>query len=265
MRPIIEVQDLWFAYEGRDWVLKGIDLQVFRGELLLLIGQNGCGKSTLAKHFNGLLKPTKGRVLVGGRDTSLCTAAELSKVVGYVFQNPDNQLFAPSAYEEVAFGLRNLGLTDNDLIVRSSLREVGLEHRAQDHPLSLSAGEKERLAIASVIAMDPKVLILDEPTIGQDGSTASRIMATVHSLKRKGTAVIVITHDMELAAEWSERVVVMHEGMVERIGPPQEVLRDVEFLKGVHLSPPKSVEIGESLGINPAPLTLRDLVEALIR
>jgi len=265
MRPIIDVRDLWFAYEGRNWILNGVDLQIFEGELLLIIGQNGCGKTTLAKHFNGLLKPTEGRVLVGGQDASLCTTAELSRLVGYVFQNPDNQLFAPTVYDEVAFGLRNSGLTDHDSVVRSSLREVGLEDRVFDSPFGLSTGEKERLAIASVIAMQPKVLILDEPTIGQDEVTTNKIMTIAETLRQKGSTVIVITHDMELVAEWSERVVVMHDGDIKRVGPPQEVLCDIEFLREVHLSPPKAVEIGRSLGISPTPLTVREIVEALIR
>jgi energy-coupling factor transport system ATP-binding protein len=260
MNPIIKTKNLWFAYEDKNWILRKINIEIYPGEIVSLIGPNGCGKTTLVKHFNGLLKPVKGKVFVNGIDTLKASTAELSKIVGYVFQNPNYQIFSSTVFEETIFGPKNFGMKNPEQIAFSSIKEVGLEDKVKTSPFFLSLGEKERLAIASILAIDPQVLIFDEPTTGQDTPTTKKIIKIVNKMKKDNKAVIIITHDMELASEYSDRVFVMNKGKIEKVGSPHEIFSDEKLLRKIQLSPPTIVTIGKALRMNPIPLTVEEFV-----
>lgn len=260
MEPIIEAKNLWFSYY-KDWILKGINLKIYEGEVVSLIGPNGCGKTTLVKHFNGLLKPTKGRVLVKNIDTRSATTAQLAKIVGYVFQNPNHQIFSNTVFEEVAFGPRNLGLERIKERVESSLEAVDMLKLIDKPPFLLSMGEKERLAIASLLSMEPSVLILDEPTTGQDYTTCSKIIKIAKKLKEQGKTIVLISHDMEVIAECSDRVFLMQNGRIVKSGEPEKVFSDFKLLESLSLSPPQIVWIGRELALNPIPVSMENFLE----
>jgi len=261
MDSIIKTRNLWFAYEEGNWILKGINIEIYQGEVVSIIGPNGCGKTTLVKHFNGLLKPLKGKVFVNGVDTSKTSVAELSKVVGYVFQNPNHQIFSTTVLEEAIFGPKNFGIENAEKAAILSLKEVGLVNKIKTSPFFLSHGEKERLSIASILSFDPKVLILDEPTTGQDATTTKRILKIVEKMKRKGKTIIIITHDMEFVAECSDRVIVMNKGKVEKIASSYKIFSDEKLLRKIQLSPPPVVTIAKELGMVPLPLTVDEFVK----
>lgn len=243
---MIVVEGLHFSYDGRE-VLRGVDL-TFGGEILALVGPNGSGKTTLAKHLNGLLKPVRGRVLVDGMDTRRHTVAELSRKVGYVFQNPEHMFFEETVFDEVAFGPKNLGIRGEELEerVRWALRAVGLEGFEERTPYSLSGGEKQRLAIACVLAMKPKYLILDEPTSGLDGKAERSVVRTIRTLREEGHGVLLITHDMDLVLELAERVVLLFNGRELFEGSVEEFF-ELE-LEEYSLELPELLELAKGLG-----------------
>ena len=261
----VKAEDLWFSY-GEGWALKGVSLEIPEGEIVAVVGPNGSGKTTFAKHLIGLLKPTRGRVLVYGEDTREKSVAELSRLVGYVFQNPNHQIFSETVYDEVAFGPRNLGFEEARVkeLVESSLKLVGLEGKGEERPYMLSMGEKERLAIASVLAMDPRLLILDEPTIGQDRSTMSKLIEVVKRLKGEGRTVLLISHDIDLVYEHSDYVIVFKGGEVVSEGKVAEVLSDPELTAKASLSLPKLAELARLLGLDRLPSSVEDAVEVLM-
>jgi len=261
----VRAEDLWFSY-GEGWALKGVSLEIPEGEIVAVVGPNGSGKTTFAKHLIGLLKPTRGRVLVYGEDTREKSVAELSRLVGYVFQNPNHQIFSETVYDEVAFGPRNLGFEEARVkeLVESSLKLVGLEGKGEERPYMLSMGEKERLAIASVLAMDPRLLILDEPTIGQDRSTMSKLIEVVKRLKGEGRTVLLISHDIDLVYEHSDYVIVFKGGEVVSEGKVAEVLSDPELTAKASLSLPKLAELARLLGLDRLPSSVEDAVEVLM-
>jgi len=263
MNSIINTKNLWFAYENRNWILRGINIDIYPSEIVSLIGPNGCGKTTLVKHFNGLLKPVKGKVFVKDIDTSRASPAELSRIVGYVFQNPNYQIFSATVFEETIFGPKNFGVENPEQTAFSSIKDVGLEDKMKISPFSLSLGEKERLAIASVLAITPQVFIFDEPTTGQDRSTTKKIIKIVNRMRKSNKTVIIITHDMELASECSDRVFVMNRGIIEKVGDPHEIFSDERLLRKIQLSPPTIVTIGKSLAMNSVPLTVEEFVKRL--
>lgn len=219
---MITVEDVHFSYGGRE-VLRGVSLTLGQ-EILALVGPNGSGKTTLAKHLNGLLKPTRGRVLVDGMDTREHTVAELSRKVGYVFQNPEHMFFEETVFKEVAFGPKNLGLSEEEVEerVREALRAVGLEGFEERTPYSLSGGEKQRLAIACVLAMRPKYLVLDEPTTGLDWKAERSVVEVIKSLRERGHGILLITHDMDLVLELADRVVLLQGGRKVFDGPVED-------------------------------------------
>ncbi len=258
---MIRVKNLWHVYENGREALRGIDFQM-GNEIVALVGQNGSGKTTLAKHLNGLLKPTKGMVEVDGLDTREHTVAELSRLVGYVFQNPEHMFFEEDVFREVAFGPRNLGLSEDEIEarVRWALRAVNLEGYENRTPYSLSGGEKQRLAIACVLAMRPKYLILDEPTTGLDARSSESVVKTIRKLHSEGHGILVITHDMELVLELAERVVLLHDGRKAFDGPVEEF-----FSMELHdygLEKPELLRISEKAGVGFV-RNVPELVEAL--
>lgn len=236
----IVVEDVYFSYDGVP-ALRGVSLIIRRGEVLAIMGENGAGKTTLIKHFNGLLKPERGRVLVFGVDTREATVAQLARRVGIVFQNPDHQLFAESVEEEVMFAVRNMGVPPGVARERCEhvLRLMGLERYRHRSPYSLSVGERKRLAIAAVLGYGPDVVVLDEPTAGQDFLNKCKIGGVIAALKAEGRSVVIVTHDVEFAAQVADRVALMVRGRVLRAGPTHEVLTNEEVVKEARLLSPQ--------------------------
>ncbi|MFQ6015812.1 MAG: energy-coupling factor ABC transporter ATP-binding protein [Anaerolineae bacterium] len=240
-QPAVEVRDLWYWYEeGHPPALRGINLTIEQGDFVAIIGQNGSGKTTLVKHFNALLKPKRGLVLVGGRDTVEQTVGQLAHEVGYVFQNPDHQIFCGTVRDEIAFGLRNLGLSESEVEERTgeALAVFGLTALAETPPAVLGYGWRRTVTVASVWAMRPKILILDEPTTGLDWCDTHELMKRVVDLHRRGHTIVLITHDMKLVAEYAQRVLVVHEGLVLAYGPKKDVFRNEEILEQTFLAVP---------------------------
>jgi len=245
---MIRVKNLWHVYENGKEALRGVDFEMGE-EIVALVGQNGSGKTTLAKHLNGLLKPTRGEVVIDGMDTREHTVAELSRVVGYVFQNPEHMFFEEDVFKEVAFGPKNLGLSEEEVEERVwwALKVVHLDGYERRTPYSLSGGEKQRLAIACVLAMKPKYLILDEPTTGLDARSAAGVVETIRELRRDGHGILLITHDMDLVLELAERVLLLHEGRKVFDGSVKEFF-SLE-LHDYGLEKPELLRISERLGI----------------
>jgi len=233
--------------------LNGISLDVKKGEFVSLVGQNGSGKTTLAKHFNGLLRPNKGKVIILGEDSKNFSIAELSRKVGHLFQNPENQIFEETVFSEVAFGPKNLGLSEVEIKERVDrvLKITRLSKYRDTHPLSLSGGEKQRLALASVSVMEPQILVLDEPTTGLDLLSIQGILDIVKELHNRNVTVFLITHDMGLVSELSERVVVMERGQIIGDGTPREIFANDELLTRASLEPPQIMKFSKMLGLNP--------------
>ena len=251
MSDIIVTEHLAYTYPGMDnmpgvAVFKDLNLSIEEGTFVAVLGMNGCGKSTLAKHFNSILLPSGGRVLVCGIDTA--NEDRLMVVlrnVGMVFQNPDNQIVANVVEEDVAFGPENLGIASPEIRNRvdKALKQVGMYEYREHAPHLLSGGQKQRIAIAGVIAMEPKCIVLDEPTAMLDPRGRREVMETVRRLNReKGITVVLITHHMEEAAQ-ADRVVVMHKGSVAADGAPEDVFSQVELLHRIGLAAPDSVEL----------------------
>jgi len=265
---IISTSNLSYIYGNGVQALDCIDLSICTGEMVAVIGENGAGKTTLTKHFNGLLKPTSGIVKVNGRDTRESEVCELAGTVGYVFQNPDHQIFASTVFEEIAFGPRNLGLEDRVVgeRVQTAAERVALEPCLQRYPFDLSKGQRQRLAVASVLAMQPDVIILDEPTTGQDHREAMEIMQLLLELNRQGHTIIFITHDMCLVAEYARRAIVLCGGQVLADGDVRTVFRDSDVLRRTHLQPPQITQLAGALAdlrISPGILSVTEFVDEL--
>lgn len=236
---MIELEGVRFRYPKGPEVIKGVTLSIEDGEFVGLIGHSGVGKTTLAKLIAGLLKPNEGRVLVDGIDTRVAPASVLARKVGYVFQNPETMLFSATLLEEVAFALKNFGYPPDELEwrVHAALEKVDLRKPLNASPHALSFGEKRRLAIACVLAMDPSVLVLDEPTTGLDYARCLSLFHALSKLNDEGKTVIVITHDTDLLARFADRVIVLEGGVVVRDGPAREVLSDTDFLRAHGFTP----------------------------
>ena len=248
---MIHVDHLNFAYPGVDdtpgvSVFSDLELQIEAGSVVAVLGGNGCGKSTLAKHFNSILLPSGGKVYVCGMDTSdEDKLIAIRRSIGMVFQNPDNQIVANVVEEDVAFGPENLGVASPEIRHRvdKALKQVGMYEYREHAPHLLSGGQKQRIAIAGVIAMEPKCIVLDEPTAMLDPRGRREVMETISRLNReKGITVVLITHHMDEAAR-AERVVVLHKGVVAADGTPQEVFSQVERLHELRIATPESVEL----------------------
>lgn len=248
---VLEARGLSFRYPGGPPVLDRVDLSLRRGEVVALLGHNGSGKTTLARHFVGLLQPEAGSVILHGREASGLPPHRMGAEVGYIFQNPDHQIFAETVAEEVAFGPRNLGCTPAEIAERSAeaLATVGLAGREQEDPFSLSRGDRQRLAVASALAARPGILVFDEPTTGLDAASLEPMMALVRRLAAEGRAVLFITHSMEVAARHAGRILLLQAGRVLRDGPARDVLHDREALEGAGLETPPLVDLAARLGV----------------
>ena len=251
MSEIIVTEHLAYTYPGMDdmpgvAVVEDLNIQVEEGSFVAVLGMNGCGKSTLAKHFNSILLPTGGKVYVCGIDTANEERLMvIRRNVGMVFQNPDNQIVANVVEEDVAFGPENLGIASPEIRSRvdKALKQVGMYEYREHAPHLLSGGQKQRIAIAGIIAMEPRCIVLDEPTAMLDPRGRREVMETIQRLnKEKGITVVLITHHMEEAAQ-AERVIVMHKGGIAADGSPREVFSRVELLHSIGLAAPESVEL----------------------
>jgi energy-coupling factor transporter ATP-binding protein EcfA2 len=248
---LIVCSNLTHTYPNGVTALKDINLTISRGEYVAFVGQNGSGKTTLVKHFNGLLKPTTGSVKVFGEETKDKKVSLLSRKVGYVFQNPDDMLFSSSVEEEIGFGPKMLGMKETAIKkkVNEILKELGLMQMRETHPFALSLGDRQRLAVACALSLDPEIFVFDEPTTGQDYFGGESIMSLVDQLHAQGRTVVIITHDMPLVAEHAKRVAVMHQGQIALDGTPQEVFSQSDLLRKLSLRSPQVTMLAKNLGL----------------
>ncbi len=247
----INIQDLHYRYPSGVDALNGINLTIEPGEQVGIIGQNGSGKTTLVKHLNGLLKPTRGKVVIGNWDTRQHTVARMASRVGYVFQNPDEQLFTKSVQEEVSFGPTNLGYDENRRkeLVDEALAITELRDKRDINPYDLSPTWRKMVTLASIIAMDTPIIVFDEPTTGQDATSISRIAHVVHTLKEQQKTLITITHDIDFCAENFDRVIALADGKVLLDGPKKEVFSQTKILEKTFVDPPQLTRLGTELGL----------------
>ena len=254
---MIRCQGLVHVYPGGTRALDGVDLEIKAGERVAIIGQNGSGKSTLVLHWNGLLRPTSGSVFVDGRATEGQRVAALARSVGLTFQDPDRQIFAGRIRTEVGFGARNLGLRGAALrdAVDGALEAVGLAADADANPYDLGYSRRKLLALASILAMGTPIVVLDEPTTGQDARGVARIRGIVESLAGAGRTVVTVSHDMRFVAETFERVVVMGAGRILLDGTPSEVFAAASWpaLRATNLEPPLAARLGHGWGLDSTP------------
>ena len=246
----IEISDLHFTYPTGLEALRGISLKIDSGEQVAIVGQNGAGKTTLVKHLNGLLQPTSGSIKIGDWDTKEHSVAKLAKRVGYVFQNPDEQLFSKDVGTEVAFGPKNLGFNGEQVqaLVKDALSLTELSDKTETNPYDLSPTWRKMVALASIISMDTDIVIFDEPTTGQDAMNVARIANVIKALRERGKTVITITHDIDFCAENFERVIALSQGKILLDGKANEVLGQEEILATTYVDPPQLTRLGKRLG-----------------
>ncbi|MGI6149714.1 MAG: energy-coupling factor transporter ATPase [Firmicutes bacterium] len=273
--PLIRFEGVHFKYNPgteREWAaLQDISLDIYPGEFVAVLGHNGSGKSTLAKHCNGLLVPSSGRVLVAGLDTKDDAEIwQIRQTVGMVFQNPDNQLVATTVEEDVAFGPENLGIPSKEIQARvdEALRAVGMEAYRLHSPHQLSGGQKQRVAIAGMISMRPRCIVLDEPTAMLDPEGRREVMSTIHRLNKTEKITIVhITHHMDEVIN-ADRVVIMVDGKIALHGTPKEVFSQVDLLRRLHLDVPQVTALSYRLrsrghGLPEGIITVNEMVNCL--
>lgn len=239
---IIEIKGVDFRYSKKSPdVLKDINLDISKGEYIAILGANGSGKTTLIKHINGLLLPTEGDIVVQGKNTRMTKVHELGKIVGYVFQNPDHQIFSETVKDEVAFGPRQLGFSKDEIEknVSEALSAVDLENAREKDPFTLTKGERQRVAVASALATKSGILIFDEPTTGLDYNELCGMLELIENLNNEGHTIIIVTHSMWVAAENAKRVIVMQDGRIVKDGPTRDVFSDVAALEQAYLSLPQ--------------------------
>jgi len=261
---MIEVKDLYFTYPTGLEALRGINLTIDDGEFLAIMGQNGAGKTTLVKHFNGLLKPTKGEVLVNGVNTRDVSVAKLARNVGFVFQNPDHQLFSETVEDEVAFALKNFGFEEAviEKQVDWALNLLDITKYRKTSPFMLSGGERKRVALASILAWDPQIIILDEPTIGQDHQQKEKLQQFILQLNAQKKTVVVVTHDVEFVAECNPRVILMSQGKILAEGIAKKVLTNQKLVAQASIVPPQITQIFLELADLGLPTDVIDVHEA---
>lgn len=273
----IEIKDLWFKYPlSEDWVLKGIDIDIKEGEFVAIMGPSGCGKSTLLYILAGIIPnmirgEVRGSIKVLGKEILNLRPEEIVRNIGFVFQNPDSQLLMPTAIEEVIMGLENLGLPREEILARAwnVIRYVGLEGKARQSPRSLSAGEKQILAIASVLALKPKILILDEPTSMLDHIGTAKVLGLIERLKREAEiTTIVVEHRIEWAVEVADKIAIMNDGRIEAYGDPREVFGNPNLIRKIGIRSPMISEVfyrlaEDGIEIHRIPITVDEGVKTV--
>ncbi len=261
---IIETRNLTYIYRGKIKALDSVNFTAKPGERIAIIGANGAGKSTLFKHFNGIFKPTSGEVLIKGEPINSKSIIDVRKTVGLVFQDPDDQIFAPTVKQDVAFGPMNLGLSPEEIEKRvceslETVRLVGFEERAPHH---LSTGEKKKVAIAGILAMHPEVLVLDEPTAGLDPGGAMRLIRLINEMNRYlGITTIIATHEVDIVPLLADRVCIMSMGKIIGEGTPLEIFSSPELIKKTHLRLPIVAQLMEMLQEDGVPVSVRFTLE----
>lgn len=267
--PLLSARDVVYVYPDGTQALKGVSLDVRPGEYVMIVGQNGAGKTTLVKQFLHLLEPTAGQVLLDGRDIHALQVSELAQHIGFVSQNPDNQIFNTTVQGEVAFALQNLGVGPSELAERvdESLSMMGLADYRAWHPLALPKGDRARVVIAAVLAMRPEVLVFDEPTTGQDYQGARRILDISRTLHQAGKTVIVITHHLHLMPGYAERAVIMGKGVIVLDAPIRQAFHETALLNSTYLTPPQIVQFAQYItaheSVNLPILTPAELVACI--
>jgi cobalt transport protein ATP-binding subunit len=263
--PIIQLRDIAYTYYTGVNALKGVSLDINRGEYVAVMGENGAGKTTMVKHFNGLLRPKEGKVIVDGDDIAKQSVATMARKVGLVFQNPDDQLFAEDVEEEISFALRNFGYNGEVIKERVNwaLNLLDIERYRKSSPFILSGGERKRVALASVLAWNPDVLILDEPTVGQDYGQKERLMHFLLQLRTQGKTVVIVTHDVEFVAESHPRIVLMAQGNIIADGPAKKIMTDVKDLETCSVAPPEVTKLFSKLSNYGFPGDVLSVDEAL--
>jgi energy-coupling factor transport system ATP-binding protein len=261
---VIEAENVHYSYPSKVEALKGVSITIKDGEFVAIMGQNGAGKSTFVKHFNGLLKPTVGSVRIDGVETTKSSVAAIARNVGFVFQNPDHQLFSETVEEEIAFALKNFGLEPEIIEKRIdwALNLLSLTQYRKTSPFLLSGGERKRVALASVLAWDPKTLILDEPTIGQDHEQKEKLRQFIMQLQTQKKTVVIVTHDVEFVAECNPRVVLMKEGKIVADGEGKQILTDPALLELSSIVLPQIAQVFTKLSDLGLPKDIIDLYEA---
>ena len=261
---MIEAENVHYSYPSKVEALKGVSITIKDGEFVAIMGQNGAGKSTFVKHFNGLLKPSVGSVRIDGKETTKSSVAALARNVGFVFQNPDHQLFSETVEEEISFALKNFGLEAEIIEKRIdwALNLLSLTQYRKTSPFLLSGGERKRVALASVLAWDPQTLILDEPTIGQDHEQKEKLRQFIMQLQTQKKTVVIVTHDVEFVAECNPRVVLMKEGKIVADGEGKEILTDPALLELSSIVLPQIAQVFTKLSELGLPKDIIDIYEA---
>lgn len=267
MEEIIKVSDLTFAYDDGTVALEDINITIHKGDFVALIGQNGCGKTTLSKCLNGILKITKGEIVVGGLHVEQKPKIkDLVKNIGYVFQNPDHQLFNSKVYDEIAYAPRNIGLDENevDKRVKEAAATAGVKEALfEEQPVLLMKGLRQRVAIASILSLKPQVIIVDEPTTGQDYKQSLEIMEFLKELNEKhGHTILIITHEMHIVAQYAKRIMVMKKGEIFMDGTPGEVFSQPERLMEGYVKPPmvtRMAQLIDSTGASDGVINIEEL------
>lgn len=277
MSTILEAKDLRYNYPDGTEAIRGINFKVEEGQMISILGPNGAGKSTFFLHFNGIIEPTSGEIIIDGKklEYDKKSLLEARTKVGIVFQNPDDQLFAPTVFEDVAFGPMNMGLPEDEVKsrVEESLKVVGMAGFSQKAPHHLSGGQKKRVAIAGILAMKPRVMVLDEPTSGLDPNGASDIMQLLYDLNAEGMTIIVSTHDVDLVPMYSDNINVLRLGQILKQGNCREVFSDKEVIDKADLRLPWIGQLFELLdeennitfGEDNYPLTVKDARQTLLK
>jgi len=270
MNEAIVLENLWFTYDKTNQVLRNINLSIKPGEFIAIIGNNGSGKSTLLKLIVGLIKPTVGRVLIDGVDTRTAKVSELARKIGFFFQNPNDQLFASTVRDEIAFGLKNLNLSKEEIRqnVDDAIREFQLVEVEDVFPRFLARGDKQKVCLASIIVMGPRIILLDEPTTGQDNRDSRAIMDLVTKLNGRGITIILVTHQMINVAEYATRTVVLNNGELAAEGPTREILSNIELMRACDLLPPQITRLSISardLGFDGKMMTVQEMADAVRR
>jgi energy-coupling factor transport system ATP-binding protein len=261
---VIEVENLHFRYPSGVEALKGVSLTIKCGEFVAIMGQNGAGKTTLVKHFNGLLKPSEGTVRVDDVDITKTSVAALSRNAGFVFQNPDHQLFSETVEDEISFALKNFGFDEETIEQRITwaLNLLSLTEYRKTSPFLLSGGERKRVALASVLAWNPETLILDEPTIGQDHQQKEKLRQFIIQMQSQGKTVVIVTHDVEFVAECNPRVLLMKDGKIVADGDGREILTTPEVLAQSSIVLPQIAQVFLKLASLGLPRDVIDVYEA---
>lgn len=259
----VKVDNLSYIYPTGIKAISNINLKIYKGEFIAIIGQNGSGKTTLVKNFNGLFYPTSGKVEIFGKNTREMSRSDLGRIVGYVFQNPDHQIFAETVWEEVSFGPKNYGLSEKGIKenVKQALSSVHLEGFEEMDPFILTKGERQRVAVASVLAVKPQIIILDEPTTGLDYRQQKSMMEMICDLNKRGHTIIIITHSMNTVAKYANRTIVLDDGKLLMDDLTREVFSKEDDLKKVYLQPPQITRFGNKLGITV--LNVNEMIESV--